>query len=50
MAGFDIGMYGFSTIFTLTLSIVDIIANTILGGIVGGVAGLILGLGNKETV
>ena len=50
MVGFDIGMYGFSTIFTLTLSIVDIIANTILGGIVGGVAGLILGLGNKETV
>lgn len=46
--GFDISMYGFMNLMTFQGTIVDIIANTILGGLVGGVAGLILGLGEKK--
>jgi hypothetical protein len=49
MAGVDFGMYAFMSMYSFTMLIVDIIANTILGGIVGGVAGLILGLGKKDT-
>jgi hypothetical protein len=41
--------YGGMNLFSSTLVIVDIIANTVLGGLAGGVARLILGLGKKET-
>lgn len=46
---FDMFIYGSMNLYSTTLFIVDIIANTVVGGFVGGVAGLILGMGKKET-
>jgi hypothetical protein len=47
---FDIFMYSSMNLFTVSLVIVDVIANSFLGGIVGGVAGLILGSGKKAAM
>ena len=46
--GYDISMYGFMNLMSFQGTIVDIVANSILGALVGGVGGLILGIGEKK--
>jgi len=45
----DLSLYAFYNLANLTLTLVDIIAQTVFGGMVGGIIGLVLGIGNKEA-
>jgi hypothetical protein len=47
MTTMDIYFFTGMNLFSGTLVIVDIIANTVLGGVMGGVAALVLGSGKK---
>ena len=44
---YDLNVYGFMNLQSLTLTLSDIIAQTIFGGLVGGIIGLVLGMGKK---
>ena len=48
MTSFDLFMWASMNLFSRSLIVVDVIANTVLGGLMGGVAGLILGLGKEK--
>jgi hypothetical protein len=44
---YDFSIYGFMNLQNLTLTLTDIIAQTIFGGAVGGIIGVVLGMGKK---
>ena len=47
-SAYDLNVYGFMNLQSLTLTVTDIIAQTIFGGLVGGIIGAVLGMGKKE--
>ena len=47
-ASMDLAMYAFYNLANMTLTIVDIIAQTVFGGVVGGIIGAVLGMGKKS--